>query len=380
MAILFLLLVMLSAGYLLLIGIYTYGWRQIRCFVPGNHHPATPVSVVIVARNEAKNIRACLLSVLNQNYPRHLFEVIVADDHSEDNTFEIAQQLQQEFDNLSVYRYTDKSSAKTSFKKEAITKAVSSAKGTLIVTTDADCVAGSNWVKTITAYYESYSPKMMVMPVRFDNDTSFLGMFQQMDLSGLMGITAGSLYLNFPLMANGANMAFEKSAFMAVNGFSGNENIPGGDDIYLLLKIKKKFHNSVHFLKSKDVIVTTLPVSTFRQFYHQRIRWISKAGKFGDWKITAVLVWSYLFNLILLIGVIMSIFLKSWLLFNVSVAIYLLRWVAECILVKNVSVFLNHSFSVVRFILSTLIHQIYVLVFGVLALLGKYEWKGRHYR
>jgi hypothetical protein len=56
-----------------------------------DHYPKsnqTPrVSVLVPARNEARNIKTCLSSILSQDYPD--FEVIVLDDHSTDKTLEI---------------------------------------------------------------------------------------------------------------------------------------------------------------------------------------------------------------------------------------------------------------------------------------------------
>jgi cellulose synthase/poly-beta-1,6-N-acetylglucosamine synthase-like glycosyltransferase len=368
--------IIVSAVYFMLILIYTIGWERTQYFLAETPLPRTKISVVIAARNEEKNIGACLSSITNQNYPKDLFEVIVVDDYSEDETVNIAAK----FENCKVIKLqNDSESTLQSYKKFALTRGIESASGKLIVVADADCVAKNNWLTTVASFFEAQNAKMIIMPVRFENENSLLNTFQQMDLSGLIGITAGSLFWNFPVMANGGNMAFEKKAFEAVRGFLGNENIPGGDDIFLLLKIKKQFPGSVNFLKSDQAIVTTKAADAFNDFFNQRIRWLSKSGKFGDWKITAVLVLSYLFNLFLVFGFILSIIFNSEVLLFTAITILLIKWTTEFMLVKKASDFLNHTFTVQRFIFSNLVHQWYVIVFGVLSLIKKYTWKGRKY-
>jgi chlorobactene glucosyltransferase len=49
------------------------------------------ISVLVPARNEARNIAPCVRSLLSQDYPN--FELIVLDDHSEDGTAEIIREL-----------------------------------------------------------------------------------------------------------------------------------------------------------------------------------------------------------------------------------------------------------------------------------------------
>src|SRR5512135_2442571 len=49
------------------------------------------VSLLVPARNEARNIETCARGLLNQDYPD--FEVIVLDDESTDGTGEILQRL-----------------------------------------------------------------------------------------------------------------------------------------------------------------------------------------------------------------------------------------------------------------------------------------------
>src|SRR5512139_869737 len=56
------------------------------------------ISVCIPARNEERNIRACVEAVLAQDYPN--FEVIVLEDRSTDATQEILRSLLMESDSL----------------------------------------------------------------------------------------------------------------------------------------------------------------------------------------------------------------------------------------------------------------------------------------
>lgn len=372
------LLITFAIIYFTIIIAYSFGWHYTPFFqaeknVMGN----TKISVIIAARNEAANIAACLNALKKQTYSNALFEVIVIDDHSEDNTYEVAEKIIVITDNWKIRKLENllSNAINSSFKKQAITKGIEIATGDLIVTLDADCIANENWLSTIAQFYEANHSKMIVMPVRFQEGNTPLQIFQQMDLSGLIGITAGSIMWNFPVMANGANLAFEKKVFEAVNGYKGNEHLPGGDDIMLLLKIEKQYPESIQFLKCSDVAVTTKTVNNLNEFYNQRIRWISKSGKFGDWKITAVLALSYCFNAFVIAG----FFIGNWKLMLLSITIMMLKWLVEFYLVCSASKFLQHSFSVFHYVWCNIAHQLYVVVFGLLGTTVKFEWKGRKY-
>jgi cellulose synthase/poly-beta-1,6-N-acetylglucosamine synthase-like glycosyltransferase len=381
------LLIAVAIIYFFIIISYSIGWFKTKTFHPEiNMQPTTKISVVIAARNEAENIAACIQSLQHQTYSKENFEVIVIDDHSEDNTFEIAKEIFTQTETpiaiggkirkLENFVSEEKNS---SFKKQAIASGVELATGDLIVTLDADCVAPENWLITIAQFYETHHSKMIVMPVRFENGNAALQIFQQMDLSGLIGITAGSLYWNFPVMANGANLAYEKKIFQLVKGFEGNEQMPGGDDIMLLLKIKKQFYEGIKFLKNNSVIVTTKPVKNFQEFYHQRLRWISKSGKFGDWKITAVLILSYLFYLLSAVAFIVGLAINKQLMIIATIILFL-KYCIEFYLISRVSIFLQHPFNIKKYIFSSFLHKLYAIIFGLLGIVAKYEWKGRHYK
>jgi hypothetical protein len=61
-------------------------------------------------------------------------------------------------------------------------------------------------------------------------------------------------------MCNGANFAYTKSLFEDLSGFDGNNTIASGDDVFYKKAIAK-YPEKVHYLKSKNTIVTTQPLN-----------------------------------------------------------------------------------------------------------------------
>ena len=113
----------------------------------------------------------------------------------------------------------------------------------------------------------------------------------------LQGITGAGIFRQKLSMSNGANFSYEKKVFDEVGGFKGIDSIASGDDMLLLHKISKMYPGRIHYLKSKDAIVKTEPMKTWREFFNQRIRWASKAAKYDDKRIFFVLLLVYLVNL-----------------------------------------------------------------------------------
>ena len=81
------LIILLALAYSFLILYYKKWFQQLKEFHLADYTNASiTFSIIIPARNEALNIAICLQSIINQNYPKELFEVIIINDHSTDNT------------------------------------------------------------------------------------------------------------------------------------------------------------------------------------------------------------------------------------------------------------------------------------------------------
>ncbi len=344
----------------------------------------TALSIIIPARNEAHNIENCLQSILQNTYPTHLLEIIVVDDHSTDATAEMVKKYASQ--NVKLISLSEHVSGKiNSYKKKAIEIAVAQASGTLIITTDADCIVPTKWLQTIATFYEEKNPAFIAAPVAIDCGWSFVQIFQSLDFMTLQGITAAVVSKKQMTMCNGANMAYERAAFNEVGGFAGIDNIASGDDMLLMHKIYKRFPERVLFLKSREAIVTTTPVNSIKQFFNQRIRWASKADKYDDKRILPVLVFVYFFNFLMLLLPLIAIFSSCTIsILNTQYSILflwvwmlLLKIVVELFFLYPIADFFSKKSMLWFFPFLQPFHICYTVVAGWLGKFGKYTWKER---
>ena len=364
--------------YACLIIYYRQSWLAIPAFKPvpiDEGAPLTIISVIVPARNEEENIEACLNSIINQSYHKQLFEVIVVDDFSTDRTGEIIKSFSDKNVSLISLKNYEEEGKLNSYKKKAIEIGISKAKGDLIVTTDADCIVPSTWLYTIACFYEKYKPAFIAAPVAYFGENDFLKIFQSLDFMTLQGITGAAVYKRFHHMCNGANLAYEKKAFYKVGGFTGIDNIASGDDMLLIHKFAEQFPDRICFLKSKDAIVQTKPAVVIKEFINQRIRWASKADKYSDKKITAVLALVYFFNVWIFFLAIESFFNYSNL--KIFFLLLLLKTIVELYFLFPVAKFFNKQKLLWWFPFAQPFHVLYTIVAGWLGKFGSYQWKER---
>jgi len=243
----------LAIFYFTLIVTYIIGWLSIDEYELSGDSLKTKVAVIIPARNEEAHIAKTVGSVVAQSYPDSLYEIIVIDDHSEDRTAEILSGIKTK--NLRILDLNalitfDKD--KGSHKKQAIAAAIDESNAELIITTDADCLAGPDWISTIVDYYEHNDVKLITGPVIFHQDKNWIQKFQTLDFAGMMLVTGASDKLNLSNMCNGANLAYTKEAFEKVNGFEGIMDNPSGDDLMLMQKIDAEYPAETVFLKDQS--------------------------------------------------------------------------------------------------------------------------------
>ncbi|MGQ0739517.1 MAG: glycosyltransferase [Bacteroidota bacterium] len=359
----------LFAAYSLLVLYYWHSWTSVPVADLRSGVVSEKISVVIPARNEEGNIGKLLEALQQQTYLKEPVEVIVVDDHSTDNTAGTVKKF------AGIKLVSLEGEGINSYKKKAIEKGIAKAAGELIVTTDADCVPGPDWLKTVAGYAVEKKAVFVAAPVAINCNSSVLQMFQAMDFMVLQAITGAVVYKKQLTMCNGANIAYSKKAFNELNGFSGIDSIASGDDMLLMYKIWKRYPDGVAYLKSKEAIMVTQPQKTWREFLNQRIRWASKAGKYQDKRFFPVLLLVYLFNLSFLALMAAGFFNSQYWLYLAG--LWIGKTVSELPLFWSAASFFNKQWALKLFFFFQPLHIGYTIISGLFGQFGKYQWKGR---
>ncbi len=368
----FLNVILVIAGlYLIIIAAFTFGLYNLKeKFYHFNKNNIVKVSVLIAARNEEKNIVKLLQSLYNQNFPKEFYEVIIVDDHSEDNTRKFIEDFINNNKDINIKLLK----AVSEGKKKAISQALHNAENELIMVTDADCELNSTWIDNVVAFYQENNCKMILAPVLLSPANNLFEKIQVLEHLSLIASTAGSASIGCPVMCNGANMAYEREAALEVEKLRKDFNIASGDDMFLLEQFVKIYgHKNVKFLLNKSAIVKTKTCRTIKEFFRQRRRWVSKSKSYTNCKIILTALVVLFFNLS-----IVSLFLSAFFipaLWSLYVLLTLLKFFIDFPILKSITNFMNQD-KILKWTLPLeFIYPFYVVFTAISGLLLKVNWK-----
>jgi cellulose synthase/poly-beta-1,6-N-acetylglucosamine synthase-like glycosyltransferase len=363
---------LLTGIYLLLLVYLIRGWSRLRELPATSTTFKTKVTVLIAARNEAEKIHLTIEDILAQDYPKHLFEVIIVDDHSTDDTAAIISSYS---DRGVKLLQLNEHKPLNSYKKKAIAEAIKLSNGELMVATDADCRMGNKWLSSIVDFYERDNLVMVSSPVTYFEERNLFELMQTLEFSYLIGIGAAFIGNGRASTCNGANFAYRKDVFYEVGGFTGIDDLASGDDELLLQKVAERYPHKIGFLKKTDAIVYTHAKHTLAEFMQQRRRWASKSTRYKDKKIVVFGACIWLFNLTMLCNGFMALF--SGAIFKLFLVQFALKLLFEAFYLLPITAFFKRAYLVSLLALLIPVHVVYFVVVGLMGNTKKYLWKGR---
>jgi cellulose synthase/poly-beta-1,6-N-acetylglucosamine synthase-like glycosyltransferase len=329
------------------------------------------ISIIVSIRNEKNNAEEFVKQIEKQCYPKQHFELIVIDDASLDFSYEAFDEVLKKME----IQFFLKKQINHKGKKTNISEGISMAKGSIIVTTDADVIyRDTHWLHHIAFEFQNKETNMLIMPVDFSEDNSALAAFQITENLALAGIAAGYCMLQKPFLCNGANLAFTKKGFEKVNGYASHIAMSSGEDVFLLEDLKRLGPHFIRYANRAECIVKTKSITTTSDFFQQRLRWAAKSTQNPNW-LNVVLG-----GVVLFANMIIVVFVFA-LIMNITDLYYLGIFTFIKLMFDFLLLFLASRFVGKRKYLAFLmplecVYGMYAVVVALGALFFKPYWKG----
>lgn len=190
-----------------------------------------PISVVICARNEARALERLIPVLMQQDH--RTFELVIVNDRSEDDTWEILEWMKPQYERLRLVNI--QADEKFNYgKKIALGVGMRAAKHKHVLLTDADCVpAGNDWISTMAAGFRN-GRSIVIGHSPYALQPGLANVLERYD-----GSAKAAQYMSFamaglPYMGVGRNLAYTTEVFFnARDARRGNHLMSGDDDLFI---------------------------------------------------------------------------------------------------------------------------------------------------
>ena len=370
--------------YARLFFLYKKSWDNIR--IPTGVNSSDFVSIVVACRNEESNILNLIKDIKFQDFDINRFELIVVNDHSEDDTLKILKEVEKSCTFLKVLCMSGKEYGK----KNAIRKGILHSKGKIILCTDADCRIGEKWIQTLSNYFTDVDCIFVSAPVVYKEKFSLFSKYQYLEMLSLVSSSASAISRSKATLCNGSNMAFRKNKYLEVPEEIFNDFET--DDVSLLHYFKKNFNNSIFFAKQKKAIVRTSNSPTISSYLSQKLRWISSSKSVKDTDTILVSLLVYFINLLVVVPFFLILYLfvidtssdynELGFVFHLVILsffllIYITKFLSDYFFLKSVLRFFEKNDLLIYLFPFTIINSIFTVVIVPLSFIIPVKWKGR---
>lgn len=228
------------------------------------------LSVIVPFRNEAQRLSPFLASMRGAKIQPNVY--VFVDDHSDDGSMAILRE------NLPGINWKAIAlNAHEQGKKVAIRRGIQESEGKWILSMDADVSFSVDYFSTLSTLEHA---DMYILPAVMVAQRWYEHLYE-VDLILVNAANCGLAGWKRPIMASGANLLYSKEAFECLDHIERHAHMPSGDDIYLLRDFREGGAD-VRLMTDPKLAIKTETPQSFREFIHQRLRWLAKTGDVKD--------------------------------------------------------------------------------------------------
>lgn len=232
-----------------------------------------PISVIVCAKNEEENVKKLVPLLIEQDYP--IFEIVLINDASSDNTLELFEQYEKQYSNVKLVNVVN-NEAFWGNKKFALTLGIKAAKYEYLLFTDADCYPTSkDWITKMSSHFTQTKTIVLGYGAYEKIKKSFLNKIIRFDTM----LTAVQYFswakAGKPYMGVGRNLAYKREEFFKTNGFINHMKVRSGDDDLFINEAATARNTTVCF--QPDSFMYSEPKKSYSDWFNQKRRHVSTA-------------------------------------------------------------------------------------------------------
>lgn len=327
-----------------------------------------PVSVVISARNESKNLTENLPYILQQDYPD--FEVVVVNDCSYDDSDDVLEAMKAQYPHLKVVTITEHERFKTG-KKFALTLGIKAAKNEHLLFTDADCKpASEHWISRMAARFAGNTQIVLGYSPYYKTGGFLNAMIRFETLRTAISYLSAALN-GHPYMGVGRNLAYTKTLFFANKGFAAHMHVLSGDDDLFVNQNATSTNTDIEI--HPDSFMYTEAKSNFKSLYRQKKRHmgVGKIYKPAHRRMLSIEVLSGLLFYVLFICCLVYYFEPL-----LALGLFVFRWIVQMLVFRKTFKKLNAASQLWYLPFLDFVYYIYISFFGLVGTFVKTtQWK-----
>jgi biofilm PGA synthesis N-glycosyltransferase PgaC len=328
-----------------------------------------PISVIISARNEAKNLKENLPAILQQNYP--YYEVIVVNDCSYDSSETVLAELREIYRHLRVVTISEHDRFKTG-KKFALTLGIKAAKNEYLLFTDADCRPASvNWITRMAANFTVSSSEIIIGYSPSKRSRNILNPFIRFEtIKTAINYLSAALNRN-AYMGVGRNLAYTKTLFFGSKGFAAHMHVLAGDDDLFVNKNATPY-NTVIEVHPESFTYTDAKTSLMGWFKQKKRHFgVGKFYKKGHKRMLSLdAITGFLFYVLLILCLVFNFYPL------IGIGVFVIRLIFQIVIYSKLFKKLDGKYLLWYLPFFDMIYYIYLNTFGLLGTFIKTtQWK-----
>lgn len=316
--------------------IYTHTQKENNAEVNLKH---PPLSVIIVAKDAANELKENLPFILEQDYPE--FEVIVIYDSAADDCDDVLKLLEDKYPNL-YHTFIPDSARYISHKKLGITMGIKASRHDWLVFTESNCRPQSKrWLRQMA---RNFTPSTEIV-LGYSNYEKASGWFnKRITFDTLLNSMRylGMAISGHPYMGTGRNMAYRKSLYYKQKGFSSHLNLQRGEDDLFINETANE-HNTRVETDPESLIRISIPKYK-RIWREEKISYMATSRLF---KGTARYLMGFetcsrlLFYITTIATITISTILHQWIIAGIALLLWTLRYVLQLVVFRKASTYLG---------------------------------------